>query len=241
MTKTPLWRAIADELRAEIGAGHYRPGDRLPTEAQLAARFGVNRHTVRAALAALAQDGVLHSRRGAGVFVTAQPVDYPLGRRVRFHTNLALAGRLAGRRIGAITPRAADRVEAMALGLQPGAAVVACEGVSTSDGRPVAVFRSVFPADRLPALPDILRQEAMRDAPSITHALTRAGVPDYLRAETRISATIASAAQAALLELAQGAPLITSEAINRTPEGWVVERGLTWFAAERVTLTLGPQ
>ena len=50
MTPDPLWRTIHDSLRGDIAAGRYRPGDKLPTEAALAARFCVNRHTVRRAL-----------------------------------------------------------------------------------------------------------------------------------------------------------------------------------------------
>ncbi|MFN3294181.1 MAG: GntR family transcriptional regulator, partial [Gemmobacter sp.] len=79
MPRAALWTAIAETLRGEIAQGLYPPGARLPTEAALSARFGVNRHTVRHALAALAQDGTVHARRGAGVFVTARPTDYPLG------------------------------------------------------------------------------------------------------------------------------------------------------------------
>ena len=99
MTRKPIWSAIADTLTAEIGAGHYRPGDKLPTEAALSARFGVNRHTVRHALASLAEAGLVHSRRGAGVFVAQRPTDYPLGRRVRFHQNVLAAGQTPSRRI----------------------------------------------------------------------------------------------------------------------------------------------
>ena len=55
---TPLWRAIATTLGAEIAAGQYQPGDKLPTEAALAARFGVNRHTLRHALTDLAAQGM---------------------------------------------------------------------------------------------------------------------------------------------------------------------------------------
>ncbi|MEC8041266.1 MAG: GntR family transcriptional regulator, partial [Pseudomonadota bacterium] len=45
MAKTPIWKSIAATLSNEIAAGHYSPGDKLPTEAQLASRFSVNRHT----------------------------------------------------------------------------------------------------------------------------------------------------------------------------------------------------
>ena len=51
--KTPIWRAIADALRSDLSEGRYAPGDKLPTEAALAERFGVNRHTVRHGLSAL--------------------------------------------------------------------------------------------------------------------------------------------------------------------------------------------
>ena len=66
---------------------------KLPTEAALAARFGVNRHTVRHGLASLSDEGLVHARRGAGVFVAADVTEYPIGRRVRFHQNVKAAGK----------------------------------------------------------------------------------------------------------------------------------------------------
>ena len=98
MAQETLWSAIAATLTQEISASHYGPGDRLPTEAALAARFGVNRHTVRHALAALAKQGLVHPRRGAGVFVAQRATEYPLGRRVRFHQNVVAAGQTPSRR-----------------------------------------------------------------------------------------------------------------------------------------------
>jgi DNA-binding transcriptional regulator YhcF (GntR family) len=56
MGRAPLWTAIRDTLRQEIATGQYRGGDKLPTEARLADRFGVNRHTIRRALADLAEE-----------------------------------------------------------------------------------------------------------------------------------------------------------------------------------------
>ena len=97
MPRTAIWKAIAETLGEEIAKGHYRTGDKLPTEAELAARFGVNRHTVRHALSALNERGIVRSRRGAGVFVQSAPVDYPLGKRVRFHQNIQATGRLPHR------------------------------------------------------------------------------------------------------------------------------------------------
>lgn len=234
MPRSTLWSAIRDTLSDEIGRGRYGPGDRLPTEARLAERFGVNRHTVRRALAALAEAGAIHSRRGAGVFVSRRPTDYPLGRRVRFHQNLEAAGRSPGKTALLLETRTADPREAAALALDEGDKVHVYEGLSTADGDPIALFRSVFPAKRFAGLLDHLRR-----TPSVTAAFEAEGLTDYIRAETRLTAKSASATQAKHLRLAEGAPLLRAVAINRDGAGRPVEYGHTWFAGDRVTLTVG--
>ncbi|WP_103257152.1 phosphonate metabolism transcriptional regulator PhnF [Tabrizicola aquatica] len=234
--KDALWSAIATTLTSEIASGHYRPGDRLPTEAALAARFGVNRHTVRHALAALAERGHVRSRRGAGVFVTQRPTDYPLGRRVRFHQNVLAAGQTPSRRISRSETRASDADEARALRLRSGEAVHVVEGVSLADEQPIAAFRSVFPAARFPDLLALVRETG-----SITRALSGSGLTDYTRAETRLTAQLADPVLAVALAVRPGAPVLRTVAVNVDPAGVPIEHGLTWFAGERVTLTVADQ
>jgi GntR family transcriptional regulator, phosphonate transport system regulatory protein len=233
--RSPLWTAIAETLSIEIAEGHYRPGDRLPTEAELAARFGVNRHTVRRGLADLAARGLVHARRGAGVFVAARSTEYPLGRRTRFHQNLAASGQTATREILRLETRASDAREAEALMIGVGTPVHVCEGVSLADGAPIAFFRSVFPARRLPDMPLHLRASH-----SITAALAAQGIADYTRAWTRLTAKGANPMLATHLRLAQGAPILRSVAVNIGTDGVPVEYGQTWFAGDRVTLTVVP-
>lgn len=231
--RTPVWRSIHDSLLGDITERRYRPGDKLPTEAQLSRRFGVNRHTVRRALAALAEAGIVHARRGAGVFVTCKPTDYPIGRRVRFHQTLRAAGHLPARTLLALETRAAGADEAAALGLSTGDRVHLYEGLSLADGQPIALFRSVFPAARFPALP-----EALNRLPSVTEALRADGLADYTRAWTRLNATSANATQALHLRLFEGAPLLRTISLNIDPKGRPVEYGRTWFSGDRVTLTV---
>ena len=235
MKRAALWATIAATLRGEIADGRYAPGAKLPTEAELSARFGVNRHTVRHALQALEGDGLTHSRRGSGVFVKAKPTDYPIGRRVRFHQNLLAAGREPGRLVRQIETRPAGSEEAAALKLQSGAEVHVVEGTSLADGLPIAIFRSVFPAARFPALAAALSENA-----SITAALASVGLTDYTRAWTRVTAKLASPTQAVLLQVRDGTPILRSDSLNVDPEGSPVEFGKTWFAGERVTLTVAP-
>ncbi|MDH2327340.1 phosphonate metabolism transcriptional regulator PhnF [Cereibacter sp. SYSU M97828] len=236
MSRTPLWTAIAEDLRSAIAAGRYREGMQLPTEAELSARFGVNRHTVRRALAELGHEGLVISRRGAGVFVAGKPpLDYAIGRRVRFHANLASEGRVSSRKVLALTERHADAAEARALGIAEGAPVHVREGVSFADDQPLAVYRSVFPGERLPGI-----GAALARGTSVTEALAECGVGDYLRVETRLTAKRANAFQALHLMIREGDPILRTISINADASGAPVEYGHTWFAGDRVTLTVTP-
>ncbi|WP_147107400.1 phosphonate metabolism transcriptional regulator PhnF [Tateyamaria sp. syn59] len=233
MPRTPIWKSIAATLSSEIADGAYRPGDKLPTEAQMASRFGVNRHTVRHALSALVEAGTVHTRRGAGAFVAQTPTDYPIGKRVRFHQNLRAAGRIPAKEVLSVTTRLANSKEREALGLGADDQVHTYEGLSLADDQPIALFRSVFPAAPFPDLPDALAQSG-----SVTAALQTGGVTDYTRAWTRLTAKSATATQALHLRIAEGAPILRSDSLNIDTTGRPIELGRTWFAGDRVTLTL---
>lgn len=69
---------VADQLAAEIRRGGLAPGDKLPTEAQLVAQFGVSRTVVREAVSRLKSLGLVDSRQGSGVFVQASASFAPL-------------------------------------------------------------------------------------------------------------------------------------------------------------------
>lgn len=68
---TVRWRQIAEILRTQIEAGEWRPGDRLPPEADLAQRWGVSRMTVQRAMHELQRLGLVHRRRRVGTVVTS--------------------------------------------------------------------------------------------------------------------------------------------------------------------------
>ncbi len=236
MARTPLWKSISISLTTDIAEGRYVTGDQLPTEAHLAATFGVNRHTVRRALSEMAGQGLVHARRGAGVFVAATPTDYPIGNRVRYHQNITAVGQTPAKQILALDTRAADPREAEALGLDPGSPVHVYDGISLADGLPLARFQSIFPAERLPGL-----LSALLNSQSVTQALQDCGVPDFTRQSTRITAKHANATQAGQLRIAEGAPILRTEGINIDADGQPIEFGRTWFAGDRVTLTVNAE
>ncbi len=231
--RKPIWQAIADTLRTDLAEGRYVPGDKLPTEAAMAERFGVNRHTVRHGISTLVDEGLIRTRRGAGAFVEATPTDYPIGRRVRFHENLIAAGRRPEKRVLDLEDRAASEGEAHALQIAPGDRVCAYFGLSLADGQPIAVFESLFPLERVPKI-----YSALQETSSVTEALRVVGIADYTRASTRLTAVRASATNALHLQLSEGDPLLRSSGVNEDLCGQPIEYGRTWFAGDRVTLTL---
>lgn len=228
-----LWQGIHRTLTDEIAAGRYPAGVRLPTEAELARRFAVNRHTVRRALAALRDEGRVHIRRGAGAFVTTTRLDYAIGPRTRFSQNLAAAGQTPGRDFLRIETLPADATEAERLELPKRAQVHIVEAVSQADGVPLTYSRAAFPAARLPDLPEALRAEG-----SITAALARCGVDDYHRRWTRLTAERPTALIARHLRMPESHPVLRAESLNTDAEGRPMEYGVSWFCSDRVQLVV---
>lgn len=78
MSRTPRYRAIADDLTHKIKSGYYRAGEALPAQRELSASYGVTMMTLRQALQVLSGDGLIVQRAGRGTFVTSASAEYPL-------------------------------------------------------------------------------------------------------------------------------------------------------------------
>ena len=235
-TPEALWKSICDKLRAEILQGAWSAGAQFPTEAALAKRFDVNRHTIRRALKTLSTDGLVTARRGAGVFINPRPVPYRIGMRTRFRQNLLSAGRTPSRKILHLDIQRATEPEATALQLTIGAPLHVLEAVSLADGLPISLARSCFCAKRFPDLDAELRQSG-----SVTQALAQMGISDYTRKTTRLTGHNADPVQARHLHIVTGDALILSEAVNIDHSAVPLEFGRTYFVGSRVELVLeGP-
>jgi GntR family phosphonate transport system transcriptional regulator len=230
-----LWRRIAETLRQEIGGPDYPPGARLATEADLSARFSVNRHTVRRALEELSRGGLIRVEQGRGTFVAEDVLDYTVGPRTRFtewihRHNKEPSGRVLQRR-----EMAADRTVASALKIRPGVRVVLLERLGMADDTPVSLTRHYFPATRLRGMLD-----ALAETPRITEALKAAGVEDYVRQVTRVTARAPTAAEAGLLRMARNRPVLVTESINVDQAGVVVEFSVGCYPTPRVQIVFEP-
>jgi GntR family transcriptional regulator, phosphonate transport system regulatory protein len=231
-----LWSQIASEVARDIETGIYHKGEKLPTEAQFAAQYKVNRHTIRRALEELSDARIIRTEHGRGSFVAEDVMDYRIGKRPRFSEWIRSYKRepigeiltLEEVSLGSLPEaEAAGQV----LQLEPDAMVVFLERLGAADDRPVALSRHVFPLSRYPGLKEALKHNA-----SITAALSAVGVTDYTRQWTRVCARMPDVREARLLRMARTDALLTCETLNATMAGEVVDFGSTCYPAPRVQL-----
>ena len=231
----PVWRQIAQRLSAGIGPRGLRPGDRLPTEAHLAAEYGVNRHTVRRAVESLAQSGLVRVEQGRGAFVAEDMLDYEVQPRTRFSEWIRRQNREPSGQALHVRVIAATASLAAGLEMAPGGPVVAYERLGLADGLPVTLTTHHFPQERLPGILDALQHH-----PTITAALAAVGVGNYVRRTTRVGARMPTAAEGTLLRVSRSRPLLVCENVNVDDAGAVVEFGVARYPSTRVQVVFEP-
>jgi GntR family phosphonate transport system transcriptional regulator len=230
-----LWRLITRAIESEIAAGSLAPGARLPTEAQLAQRFAVNRHTVRRALEELQRSGLVRVEQGRGSFVAEDSLDYEIAARTRFSEWIRRHNKEPSGSLIALREIQADSTVATALGLRIGAKVVLLERLGMADGRPVSLSAHHFPAARFPGLFARLGQGG-----TISEALADCGLADYRRQSTRVTARLPLPQEASLLRTPRNRPLLVTENINVDGEGAITEYGVARYPTPRVQLVFEP-
>ena len=151
------YQNIADELRAAIHRGDYRPGDALPSETQLRSTYGVSRPTVRHAVAILRAEGLIDVEHGRGAFVRRRPLLQRHARNRHRHSRAsgrplgfdypARHGQTPGMQITRTGPIPAPRDVAARMGIDESDQVFIRERVVFADGEPIEISASYFPHD----------------------------------------------------------------------------------------------
>lgn len=221
---SPLYQQIKTLMTMRLQAGEWRPGQAIPSELGLAARFKVSQGTVRKAVDALAADNLLVRRQGRGTFVSThaeQTVQY------RFLRLMPNNGPIVGAQRRFIDCRRlrAPADVARSLGLKSGEAVVNVRRVLSFEAAPTVLDDIWLPG----ALFKGLTAERLADYKGPMYGLFESefGVR-MIRAEEQIRAVLADSISANLLGLGVGAPLLSVERLSMTYGDKAVElrRGL---------------
>lgn len=227
-----IYLQVAERLTAEVRL-HHVPGDRLPPEPELAARFAVNRHTLRHAIDLLELQGVLERRRGLGTFVLDPPVSYPLHAQARFSDNIAAAGRSGAGRLLSANCEPAPSGVAAALKLRGGNTVWRLTTLREIEEAPVSLIDHWLPLGPFPSLAAEYRGGSL-------HALLaeRYGVKP-LRRSTAVSAALPLAAVARQLRMSPGHPVLRLRTLNvDAATGAPFEYAVSCIRADRLELVI---
>jgi GntR family transcriptional regulator len=214
MADAPLYGKVEEVLASEIARGDYQPGDRLPSEDELLARFDVSRITVRRAVQNLIQRGVVEIRRGLGTFVLAPKVSQELTKLTGFVEDMDAHGRKASARVISQGVVAASVSVAQHLGISKGTRVMRIERVRLADSVPMSFDETYLP---LEIGREIVRND-LRVKPIFTLLEEKYGIP-LTEAEYSLEAAAASAHVAEALDVPEGTPIFRIERTSYTTAG----------------------
>ncbi len=205
---TPLWAQVEEDVEKLIRAGNLKSGMKIPSEFELAAKYGISRLTVRRALEKLVSKGLIFTRPGKGTFVTDHDLPYGFSAMTSFGRTLREIGHDVATTVldQAVIPGPVEILRL--LRLDPSATVVLIRRLRFVDGAPAAIHTSYFDARIYASLMNLdLAKE------SILEAAERIGGIRISYSQESIRAIACSSADSLLLSVQPGQPLIELEGV----------------------------
>jgi DNA-binding GntR family transcriptional regulator len=230
-----LWQRVADRIAEEVA--DLEPGTRLPSEAEQRARFDVSRVTLRQALSHVQAQGLLESRPGQGWFRVDEsaprdeddgsPVFEPPGKIMSFSDMARSRGLVPDSIVLERAVHPATFSESEAFAIAPGADVLLLRRLRRLDGMSVAVDTSLVPLSILPTALTI-------DFSAVSlHDCFRAAGHAPAIADTEVEAIVAGEAQARLLDVPEGFPLLNVQQAFYDSRNRAIERAVITYRGDR--------
>jgi DNA-binding GntR family transcriptional regulator len=219
--RTIRYRQIAADLRTRVESGEFGGGRVLPSEADLSEAYGASRVTIRRALEVLRDEGIVDARQGFGWFVQSDLLRQRLGRLSTIEGQLAASGITAERRILDFAFVTAEPRVQRVLGTSQ---VLRVRRLNLADGEPFARVTVWCPA----SLGDRLSRADVERSPFYEL------LPVPLGGATQtIAAEAASVADAKLLGIPPGSPVLRCERVTTDLEGQAVLMSVHVFPGHR--------
>jgi GntR family transcriptional regulator len=238
LTKTdgiPLYVKIRESLREKIISGEIERGQKLPSEDEMAAQFGVSRMTVRQGTSDLIDDGLLYRRHGVGTFVTLPHFERDHSQLTNFFENSNLRGINARASILEIEVIPAIPKIANKLLVKPNDLVIHIKTLREADDILITLHDSFFPHS---LFSDLIQEDALTfEVQHLWSKFAEKGFP-VKQATQKIEAQLADAYLANLMEIDQGSPILFKERTVYAENGTPVEFTYCYNRGDMYSLTV---
>ena len=223
-TFSPLYRQIKALILQALESGEWRPGQAIPSEQELAARFSVSQGTVRKAIDEMAADNLLVRKQGKGTYVASHNDPRALFRFLRL---VPVDGDLSSPQsipLDCWRAKAGQEASRM-LAIEPGAPIIIVRRLLKFASKPVVIDEIYLPGEVFQGL----TAETLQGWSGSLYSLfeSRFGIR-MIRAQERIRAVAADRGASEALKLPEGTPLLSVERVTYTygdrPVEW--RRGL---------------
>ncbi len=225
------WKQISDDIETSIKSNTWKPGDKLPTEMELAKAYRVNRHTIRRSVHELVEKGLVSVEQGRGMFIPDYVLNYKLAKRTRFSEVVSSHNKFPGGRALSGEVIKANKKVSEALTMPFEAKVCLLRTIRELDGVPIVLAAHYFSALRFP---DFL--ERFEEFRSVSKTLDSYGLGNYERQSTNISARMPNSEEIASLKQPANRPVLITESVNVDSFGEPIEFGISAFSADRTNL-----
>jgi GntR family transcriptional regulator len=228
MRSAPLYRWLAETLRADISSGIYQPGDALPTEHELMRRYDLSSTTVRRAVHDLAREGWIYRQAGRGTFVKRSKLGERLQRLTSFAEEMQSRNLTPGFRLVRAECVIPPPEAATALKLGPKDNAFLIERIQMADGEPIAVAEGYW-------APDVGAMLAKQDLQKVHLYPTLENVLyiPLVEADESISAGVAGAETSRLLGVPRHTPLLIRRRSTYSTAMRPLEHTITYYRADR--------
>lgn len=224
----PLHHQVFRDLEAALDASEWRAGDRMPTERELAERYGCSLITVRHALGELVRQGRIERTRGRGTFVLPSRIDRDIAGSLSFAEEMERRGLDATTRLVTSRIEKAGEAVARALDLAPDEPVVYLERLRLGGGEPLILEQARLPAERFPGLMAIdLERRSLYDILAERYA-TR-----VVRAREAVEPVMLRRREAELLGLRPRSLALQIDGVALAADGTPVELARSFVRGDR--------
>lgn len=233
----PLHVQLRRALLSEIRTRSLHPGDRLPSESDLCARYGVSRTTVRQAVATLVTDGVVRPVRGKGLFLSDPEVSH-VPRLTSFTENMLAQGHVPTKELLNSHRAAPPILTYVNFDRESELECRYLRRLLLADGRPIGLADTWLPLSTLGGHDELLEREALGNR-SLYQVLREPPIALRLHHGTElVYANVADAELAAFLQCNTGAPTLVAERTTYTQDERLVEFTRMSFVGSRYVYTV---